>query len=82
MTTYASGKAVAATDQYSLAKILGIWAAASLPMALLSWVVFPLVAPDFVSDLLGSGVTRVILLTLGLIWLFAPSLWSAKRKAT
>ena len=34
-----------ATPQYSLAKILGIWAAAVVPMAILSWVVFPAVSP-------------------------------------
>ena len=74
MTANASGNAAGADGQYSLAKILGIWAAATLPMAVLSWVVFPLVAPDFESDPLGSGVTRVILLTLGLIWLFVLSM--------
>src|SRR5215211_8192928 len=31
-------------EQYSLAKILGVWAAAALPMAALAWVVAPLVA--------------------------------------
>jgi len=29
------------SEQYSLAKILGIWAAAALPMAALAWVVSP-----------------------------------------
>ena len=56
--------------QYSLAKILGFWAAAAVPMALLSWVVIPALAPDFETDPLGSGVTRVVLMTLGLIWQF------------
>ena len=74
MTTNASQKAVQTKDQYSLAKILGLWAAATLPMAVLSWVVFPLVAPDFESDSLGSGVTRVVLLTLGLVWQFVLSM--------
>jgi hypothetical protein len=74
MTTNASQKAVGTKDQYSLAKILGIWAAATLPMAILSWIVFPLMAPDFESDPLGSGVTRVVLLTLGLVWLFVLSM--------
>jgi len=73
-TSAASQRAVGTKDQYSLAKILGIWAAATLPMAILSWIVFPLTAPDFESDPLGSGVTRVILLTLGLIWLFVLSM--------
>jgi membrane protease YdiL (CAAX protease family) len=70
----ASQKAAGTKDQYSLAKILGIWAAATLPMAILSWIVFPLMAPNFESDPLGSGVTRVVLLTLGLIWLFVLSM--------
>jgi membrane protease YdiL (CAAX protease family) len=74
MTTNASQKVVRTKDQYSLAKILGIWATAALPMAILSWVVFPLMAPDFELDPLGSSVTRVVLLTLGLIWLFVLSM--------
>jgi hypothetical protein len=53
--------------QYSLAKILGLWAAAAVPMALLSWVVIPALAPDFELDPLGSAVTRVVFMTLGLI---------------
>jgi membrane protease YdiL (CAAX protease family) len=62
------------SEQYSLAKILGIWALAAAPMGILSWIVFPLVAPDLESDPLGSGVTRLVLLTLGLIWLFVLSM--------
>ena len=61
-------------EQYSLARILGIWAAAALPMAFLSWIVLPLVGPDFESDPLGSSVTRVLLLTLVLFWLFVLSM--------
>jgi membrane protease YdiL (CAAX protease family) len=60
--------------QYSLSRIIAIWAAAALPMAILGWIAFPLIAPDFESDPLGSGVTRVLLLTLGLIWLFVLSM--------
>ncbi len=33
------------TKQYSLAKILGIWAAAALPMRLLAWVIGPTIIP-------------------------------------
>ena len=43
-------------------------------MAVLRWIVYPLVTPDFESDPLGSGVTRVVLLTLGLIWQFGLSM--------
>jgi uncharacterized protein len=57
------------TEQYSLGKILGIWAAAALPMAALAWVVTPLVAGQ-----LGGPVplARALLglLTVGLIWQF------------
>ena len=61
-------------EQYSLATILGIWALAAIPMGILSWIVFPALSPDFRSDPLGAGVTRIILLTIGLIWLFVLSM--------
>ena len=38
------------SEQYSLAKILGIWALAAVPMAALSWIAFPLLAPGFGAD--------------------------------
>jgi uncharacterized protein len=57
------------TEQYSLAQILVIWAAAALPMAALAWVVAP-----WVADRLGGPVVLpralLVLLTLGLIWQF------------
>ena len=68
------------SEQYSLAKILGIWALAAVPMGILGWIVFPLLAPDFESDPLGSGVTRVVLLTLGLVWLFVLSMIIVRRE--
>ncbi len=61
-------------EQYSLAKILGIWALAAVPMGILGWIVFPLLAPGVGSDPLGFGVTRLVLLTLGLVWLFVLSM--------
>jgi uncharacterized protein len=61
-------------QQYSLAKILGIWALATLPMGILSWIVFPAVSPDYGSDPLGAGLTRLGLLIIGLIWLFVLSM--------
>jgi membrane protease YdiL (CAAX protease family) len=80
MATYASQKAERAEAQYSLAKILGIWAAATLPMSILSWIVYPLVAPGFESDPFGSAVMRVVLLTLGLIWLFVLSMLIVRQE--
>lgn len=61
-------------EQYSLARILGIWALAAIPMGILSWIVFPVLSPDFESDPLGAGLTRFVLLILGLIWLFVLSM--------
>ena len=68
------------SDQYSLAKILGIWALAAIPMGILGWIAFPLLAPDFKSDPLAFGVTRVVLLPLGLVWLFFLSMIIVRRE--
>ena len=61
-------------EQYSLARILGIWALAAIPMGILGWIVFPALSPGLRSDPLGAGVTRLVLLTIGLIWLFVLSM--------
>jgi len=71
-------------NQYSLAKILGIWALAAIPLGIVSWVVFPAVSPDVGSDPLTAGVTRIVLLTVGLIWLFVLSMiivWQEEKDA-
>ena len=61
--------------QYSLRQILGILGVlAAIPMAILSWIVFPALSPDAASDPLGAGVTRIVLLIFGLIWLFVLSM--------
>jgi uncharacterized protein len=56
-------------EQYSLAMILGVWAAAALPMAALAWIVAP-----WLADRLGGPVVLpralLVLLTVGLIWQF------------
>src|SRR5215213_7747964 len=66
------------SEQYSLAKILGIWAAAALPMGALAWVVAPLVAGG-----LDGPVplirTLLALLTVGLIWQFVLLLVHRER---
>jgi membrane protease YdiL (CAAX protease family) len=62
------------SEQYSLIKILGIWALAAVPMGVISWIVFPALSPDSELDPLGAGVTRLALLTIGLIWLFVLSM--------
>ena len=43
-------------------------------MGLLSWVVFPALSPDTSADPLRAAVIRIMLLTIGLIWLFVLSM--------
>jgi membrane protease YdiL (CAAX protease family) len=69
MTTKASQE-TAATKQYSLAQMLGIWAAATLPMFVLAWVVFPTLSPDFETDPLGRAAVKMTAMAVGLIWDF------------
>jgi uncharacterized protein len=68
------------SEQYSLGKTLGIWVLAAAPMGILGWIFFPLLAPDFESDPLAFGVTRIVLLTLGLVWLFVLSMIIVRRE--
>jgi membrane protease YdiL (CAAX protease family) len=59
--------------QYSLLKILAIWAAAVVPMVTLGWVVAPLIGDRIdlgVGDANREAFTRAGLLTIGLIWQF------------
>jgi membrane protease YdiL (CAAX protease family) len=60
--------------QYGLTKIIGIWALAAAPMGILSWILFPALSPEPGADPLGAGVTRIVLLTAGLVWLFVLSM--------
>src|ERR687898_1991138 len=82
MSTYAQSVpgGVGRREQYSLAKILGIWALAAAPMGILSWIVFPLLALDFESNPLAFGVTLLVLITLGLVWLFVLSMIIVRRE--
>lgn len=84
-------RAAAKVDrQYSLAKILGIWASVTLPMALLAWVVAPIVIPY---SPLHPGITYWLLIIAGMVWQFIVALvivyrelgtlrWSAIRRRT
>jgi membrane protease YdiL (CAAX protease family) len=74
MTTNVLPKASGTEEQYSLVKILGIWAAAAVPVGILGWMIFPAVAPNVETDPFGAAVTRVVILTAGLIWLFVLSM--------
>ena len=60
-----------AVKQYSVAQILGVWAAAALPMGVLAWIGAPALEDSF------SGAGNVpmvkallILLTAGMVWQF------------
>jgi len=59
-----------AVKQYSITEILGVWAAAAVPMAVLAWVVAPLLR-DQLSGAEPLAQALLICLTLGLIWQFA-----------
>jgi membrane protease YdiL (CAAX protease family) len=52
-------------EQYSLAKIMGIWASIALPMGLIHWVVGPILIPRVHME---PGFLYLILITLGLVW--------------
>jgi uncharacterized protein len=69
----------AAVRQYSLAQILGVWAAAAVPMGLLAWVVAP-----WLRDQLGGdeplAQALLICLTVGLIWQFVLVLILTRRE--
>jgi membrane protease YdiL (CAAX protease family) len=73
-TSFRATPTAAHDEQYSLTKILGIWLLAVAPMAALGWVVFPLLATSIGTDPLRLGVARLMLLALGLIWLFVLSM--------
>ena len=70
MTANASQEAVGAGEQYSLAKILGIWAVVVAPIAVLNYILKPALSPDFDADPIGAAKVKVTLLTVGLIWQF------------
>jgi membrane protease YdiL (CAAX protease family) len=58
-----------AVRQYSLAQILGVWAAAAVPMVVLAWIVAPLLEDQLGGD---EPLAKALLplITLGLIWQF------------
>jgi membrane protease YdiL (CAAX protease family) len=68
-----------AVSQYSLAQILGVWAAAAVPMGVLAWVVAP-----WLRDRLGGDDPFVqallICITAGLVWQFLLVLILLRRE--
>src|SRR5215204_2386091 len=65
--------------QYSLTEILGVWAAAAIPMGVLAWIVAP-----WLRDQLGGrdpfAEALLISLTAGLIWQFVLVLILVRRE--
>ena len=68
-----------ALPQLGLRGIIGVWAAAALPMGLLAWVVAPLLA----DQLSGPGAlvrALIITLTAGLVWQFVLVMTLVRRE--
>ena len=68
-----------AVKQYSLAQIIGVWAAAAVPMAVLAWIIAPLLEDQLSGDE-PLAQALLICLTLGLIWQFVLVLILVKRE--
>ena len=64
-------EAPASSKQYSLKKILAIWASVTAPMALLAWVVSPAIIPH---TSLHPGLVHWMLMVVGMMWQFVVSL--------
>ena len=64
-------EAPASSKQYSLKKILAIWASVTAPMALLAWVVGPAIIPH---TSLHPGLVHWMLMVVGMMWQFVVSL--------
>ena len=68
-----------AVRQYSLAEILGVWAAAAVPMGVLAWIIAP-----WLRDQLGGdeplAQALLICITAGLVWQFVLVLILTRRE--
>lgn len=58
--------AIPEIPQYSLSKVLLVWAAVAVPMGILGWIV----APALAAGSAAPGFVRLAVLTIGLIWQF------------
>jgi membrane protease YdiL (CAAX protease family) len=68
-----------AVKQYSLAQVVGVWAAAAVPMGVLAWVIAPLLRDPLGGDE-PLAQALLICLTAGLIWQFVLVLILLKRE--
>jgi uncharacterized protein len=68
-----------ALPQLGLRRIIGVWAAAALPMGLLAWVVAPLLADQLSGP---NALIRALLITLtaGLVWQFVLTMTLVARE--
>jgi membrane protease YdiL (CAAX protease family) len=80
IATTTTRPASAEAPSYTLGRVVGIWAAAALPMGILGWIVAPALSPEFASNPIGAAATRFGALTVGLIWLFLLSLIMVYRE--
>jgi membrane protease YdiL (CAAX protease family) len=64
-------------DQYSLAKILGIWAIVTLPMPVVIFVIAPVLIPRVNMD---PNILTWLLIIAGYCWQFVVSLWIVYRE--
>jgi membrane protease YdiL (CAAX protease family) len=65
--------------QYSRARVLGVWAAAAVPMGVLSWVVAPAVAGPH-ATMARFAVSLIAALTAGLVWQFLLVMFLVARE--
>lgn len=65
MTVLDSQEVVGTDEQYSLIKILAIWASVALPMGLILWVITPFLIPRVNMN---PSLLYLSLITLGLVW--------------
>ncbi len=64
----------------ALLRVLGIWAAAAVPMGILGWMIAPAFTPDMETNPVGAVIARYGVLTVGLIWQFILSLLIVYRE--
>ena len=65
--------------QYSLAQVLAVWAAAAIPMAVLAWVVAPLLGGLLAVE--AAFIKALLLcLTVGLVWQFVLTMILVRRE--
>src|SRR4051794_9919190 len=80
MTTYDTPVRTVQIPTWTRSTVMNVWAAAALPMAILAWVVAPLLAARIFSG--PTALPRALILSLGagLIWQFALDLIVVRRE--